>query len=46
MKSPTITIKIPSDLRLRFRIAALKNGTTMTEVLLKTIKKYLKKNEK
>jgi len=49
MPSSTITIKVPPDLRLAFRLAAFKRGQTMTDILLETIKKVVqedKANEK
>lgn len=44
MKSISITIKVPPDLRKAFKLAALRKGKTMTEILLETIKKVVKED--
>jgi len=48
MKSQSITIKVPQDLRTEFKKAVLELDKTMTDILLETIKKVVKeyKNEK
>jgi len=48
MKTTTITIKVPTDLRTAFKMAALKKDKTMTNILLECIKKTVKedKNDK
>lgn len=42
MKTKTITIKVPQDLIRAFKMAALRQGRTMTDILLETIKKTIK----
>jgi len=46
MKSTTITIKVPSDLRLAFKMSALRREKTMTDILIETIKKIIKEDKK
>jgi len=46
MKIKTIMIKLPEDLHSKFKMAALKQKKTMTEILLSTVKKEIKKDEK
>ena len=51
MKTQSITINVPKNLRTEFKKAALELDKTMTDILLETIKKVVKeyneqKNEK
>ena len=46
MKTTTITIKIPEDLRAAFKMAALKQAKTMTDILLETVKREVEKDKK
>lgn len=43
---PVTIHKVPKDLRIRFKIACLHNGTTMRRVMLNLIKEYLEKEGK
>jgi len=42
MASDTITFNIDSDLKLEFKIKALKEKKTITEILIEYIKEYVK----
>jgi len=49
MKTKTITIKVPADLRAAFKMVALKQDKTMTDILLETVQKVVEediRNEK
>lgn len=48
MKSKTITINVDPKLHTEFKMAAIKKGKSMTEILLETVKREVKegKNEK
>ena len=39
-------IKVSEDLHDKFKMAALKQKKTMTEILLETVKKEIKKDQK
>jgi len=45
MKIKTIMIKVPEDLHGQFKMAALKQKKTMTEILLEIVKKEVKKDQ-
>ena len=45
MKSKTITILVPAELRLAFKMVALKQEKTMTDILLELIKKIVKEDK-
>jgi len=42
MKTKTITINVDPKLHTEFKMAAVKKGTSMTEILLETVKKEVK----
>ena len=46
MEIERITIKIPSDVKKKFRLAAIKNDSTMTDIIVKMVHDYIKKDEK
>jgi len=46
MESTTITIKLPEELRAAFKMAALKQKKTMTDILIACIKRQVKKDQK
>ena len=46
MASPTITIAIPPKIRLAFKLAAMKQNKTMTEVIVAFIKQFIEEAEK
>jgi predicted transcriptional regulator len=46
MVSTTITIKVPPEIRLAFKLAAMKQNKTMTDILLETIKQFIKESKK
>jgi len=39
----TITVNIPKSLRTEFKIAAIRNSTTITDLVLNWIKQYIQK---
>lgn len=39
----TITVNIPKSLRSEFKIAAIRNGTTITDLVLNWIKQYIQR---
>lgn len=39
----TITVNIPKSLRAEFKIAAIRNGTTITDLVLNWIKQYIQR---
>lgn len=45
MKTTSITIKVPKKLRSEFKLAALKQDKTMTDILLKCIKKTVRQDK-
>ena len=46
MKTKTITIKVPEKLRSAFKMSALRQNKTMTEILLGCIRRHVKKDLK
>lgn len=41
----TLNLRIPQDLRRKFKSYASLNGETMTDILIKMIKEYIEENE-
>jgi hypothetical protein len=50
LKTSSITIKVPEELRFKFKMVALKKKVTMTEIIIscieKTVNEYEHKNTK
>ena len=48
MASDIVNLKLPADeqLRQRLRIIALKQGTTMQDIITKLVREYVERNEK
>ena len=45
MKTKTITIKVPEKLRAAFKMVALKQDKTMTDILLECVKREVEKDQ-